>query len=179
MKSNINGIKIFKSNIYKDNRGFFKEAYKQKNLKNKQLIFHCTSTSKKNVLRGLHLQTKNTQAKFLTVIKGKIFDVLVDLRKNSKTFGKYYSIILSNQSYSSIYIPEGFAHGFCSLDKENIVYYLCSKYREKNYEIGILWNDKDLNIKWPIKKPIISKKDSKNISFKEYCNNYTKDEIKL
>lgn len=120
----------------------------------------------------MHLQTKNPQAKFLTVIKGRVFDVLVDLRKDSKTFGKYYSIILSNQSYSSIYIPEGFAHGFCGLDKENIVYYLCSKYREKNYEIGILWNDKDLNINWPIKKPILSKKDLKNISFKEYCNNY-------
>lgn len=120
----------------------------------------------------MHLQTKNSQAKFLTVIKGRVFDVLVDLRKNSKTFGKYYSIILSNQSYSSIYIPEGFAHGFCGLDKENIVYYLCSKYREKNYEIGILWNDKDLNINWPIKKPILSKKDLKNISFKEYCTNY-------
>jgi dTDP-4-dehydrorhamnose 3,5-epimerase len=178
MKSSIKGIKIFKSNIYKDNRGHFKETYKKKNLKNEQLIFHCTSSSKKNVLRGLHLQTKNPQAKFLTVIKGTIFDVLVDLRKDSKTFGRYYSIILSNQSYSSIFIPEGFAHGFCGLDKENIIYYLCSKYREKNYEIGILWNDKDLNINWPVKKPILSKKDLKNISFKEYYNNYIKDGIK-
>ena len=84
----------------------------------------------------------------------------------------YFSITLSTKSYSSIYIPEGFAHGFCSLDKENIVYYGCSKYREKNYEIGIKWNDQDLNIKWPIKKPILSKKDSHNISFKEYCNKY-------
>lgn len=173
MKTNINGIKIFKSNIYKDSRGFFKEVYKKKNLKKKNLIFHCVSSSKKNVLRGLHLQTKNPQAKFLTVVKGKIFDVMVDLRKNSKTFGKYYSIILSNQSYSSIYIPEGFAHGFCGLDRENIVYYLCSKYREKNYEIGIKWNDQNLKIKWPIKKPILSKKDLNNISFEDYCNNYS------
>jgi dTDP-4-dehydrorhamnose 3,5-epimerase len=172
MKININGIKIFKSNIYKDNRGFFKEVYKKRELKNKQFIFHCTSSSKKNILRGLHLQIKNPQAKFLTVVKGRIFDVAVDLRKNSKTFGKYFSITLSNKSYSSIYVPEGFAHGFYSLDKENIVYYGCSNYREKNYEVGILWNDKDLKIKWPAKKPIISKKDSKNISFKEYCNKY-------
>ena len=170
MKINISGIKIFKSNVYKDRRGFFKEVYKKKELQNKQLIFHCTSSSKKNVLRGLHLQTKNPQAKFLTVIKGKIFDVALDLRKNSKTFGKYFSVILSPKSYSSIYIPEGFAHGFCSLDKENIVYYGCSNYREKNYEIGILWNDKDLKIKWPVKKPILSKKDSQNISFEEYRN---------
>ena len=172
MKININGIKIFKSTTYKDSRGSFKEVYKKKILKKKQLIFHCTSSSKKNVLRGLHLQTKNSQAKFLTVIKGRIFDVAVDLRKNSKTFGKHFSITLSHKSYSSIYIPEGFAHGFCSLDKENIVYYGCSNYREKDYEIGILWNDQNLKIKWPIKKPILSKKDSKNISFKEYCNNY-------
>ena len=172
MKTNIDGIRIFKSNIYKDDRGFFKEVYKKKKLKMEQLIFHCTSSSKKNVLRGLHLQIKNPQAKFLTVIKGKIFDVMVDLRKNSKTFGKYFSITLSNKLYSSIYIPEGFAHGFCGLDKENIVYYGCSNYREKNYEVGIIWNDKDLKIKWPIKKPILSEKDSKNISFEKYCNKY-------
>jgi dTDP-4-dehydrorhamnose 3,5-epimerase len=172
MKINIKGIKVFKSNIYKDSRGFFKEVYKKKNLKNIKLIFHCTSSSKKNVLRGLHLQVKNPQAKFLTVIKGKIFDVMVDLRKNSKTFGKHFSIILSLESYSSVYIPKGFAHGFCSLDKENIVYYGCSDYREKNYEIGILWNDQHLKIKWPVKKPILSKKDLNNISFKEYCAKY-------
>jgi dTDP-4-dehydrorhamnose 3,5-epimerase len=173
MKINIKGIKVFKSPTFYDNRGSFKEVFNKKKLPRKKLIFDCVSNSKKNVLRGLHLQTKNSQAKFLTVIKGRIFDVLVDLRKDSKTFGKYFSITLSDRlSYSSIYIPEGFAHGFCCLDKENIVYYGCSNYRQRNYEIGILWNDKDLKIKWPIKKPILSKKDSKNISFKEYCNNY-------
>jgi len=173
MEINIKGIKIFKSKIFYDNRGSFKEAYKEKLLPNKKLIFDCVSSSKKNVLRGLHLQTKNPQAKFLNVIKGKIFDVLVDLRKNSNTFGKHFSIILSNQSlYSSIYIPEGFAHGFCGLEKENIVYYSCSNYREKDHEIGILWNDKNLNIQWPIKKTILSKKDLHNISFQEYCDKY-------
>jgi dTDP-4-dehydrorhamnose 3,5-epimerase len=172
MKINIKGIKIFKSNIHKDRRGFFKEVYKKKFLKNKQLIFHCTSSSKKQVLRGLHLQIKNPQAKFLTVIKGKIFDVVVDLRKNSKTFGKYFSITLSDRSCSSIYIPEGFAHGFWGLDKENVIYYGCSSYRKKECEIGILWNDQDLKIKWPGKKPILSIKDSKNISFKKYCDKY-------
>jgi dTDP-4-dehydrorhamnose 3,5-epimerase len=172
MKNKISGIKIFKSDIYKDNRGFFKEVYKKNIIKNKELIFHCTSSSKKNVLRGLHTQIKNPQAKFLTVLKGKIFDVLLDLRKKSRTFGMHFSITLSDQSYSSIYIPEGFAHGFCGLDNENIVYYGCSKYREIDHEIGIKWNDQDLNIKWPIKKPILSKKDFHNISFKEYCNKY-------
>ena len=79
----------------------------------------------------MHIQTKKPQAKYLTVIKGKIFDVAVDLRKNSKTFGKYFSFILTDKSYSSIYIPEGFAHGFCALDDQNIIYYGCSNYREK------------------------------------------------
>ena len=172
MKINISGIKIFKSKNFYDNRGYFKEVYKEKLLPNKRLIFDCVSSSKKNVLRGLHLQTKNPQAKFLTVIKGKIFDVIVDLRKNSKTFGKYFSIYLSNENCCSVYIPEGFAHGFCCLDKENIVYYSCSNYRQKDNEIGILWNDKDLKIKWPIKKPLLSNKDSKNISFLEYCEKF-------
>ena len=173
MKINIKGIKIFKSKIFYDNRGYFKEVYKKKLLANKELIFDCVSVSKKNVLRGLHLQIKNSQAKFVTVIKGEIFDVAVDLRKNSNTFGKYFSIILSDKgTYSTIYIPEGFAHGFCGLEKENIVYYGCSNYREKKHEIGIVWNDKDLKIKWPIKKPILSKKDLNNILFEEYCDRY-------
>jgi len=172
MKKKINGIKIFKSDLKKDSRGFFKEVYKKKKLKNKELIFHCLSYSKKNVLRGLHIQTKKPQAKYLTVIKGKIFDVAVDLRKNSKTFGKYFSFILTDKSYSSIYIPEGFAHGFCALDDQNIIYYGCSNYREKNYEVGILWNDKNININWPTKNPVVSKKDNNNISFKEYCKKY-------
>ena len=173
MKINIKGIKVFKSQIFYDNRGSFKEVYKKNYYLIKNLYSTVFQVLKKNVLRGLHIQTINSQAKFLTVIKGKIFDVLVDLRKNSKTFGKHFSITLSDRlSYSSIYIPEGFAHGFCALEKENIVYYGCSNYREKNHEIGILWNDKDLRIKWPIKKPILSDKDSKNISFEEYCKNF-------
>jgi dTDP-4-dehydrorhamnose 3,5-epimerase len=173
MKSKLfGGIKIFKTEIFKDKRGFFREIYKKKLIKNTNFIFDCLSISKKNVLRGLHIQTKNSQAKFLTVIRGEIFDVAVDLRKKSKTFGKYFSINLSSKNYCSIYIPEGFAHGFCCLDKENIVYYRNSNYRNKNNEIGILWNDPDINIKWPIKNPILSVKDKNNFSLKEYSNNF-------
>ena len=173
MKSKLfGGIKIFSPEVFKDNRGSFREVYKKKFIKNKNLIFSCLSVSKKNVLRGLHIQTKNSQAKFLTVIKGEIFDVAVDLRKKSKTFGKYFSINLSSKNYCSIYIPEGFAHGFYCLDKENIVHYCNSNYRNKNYETGILWNDPDLNIDWPIKNPILSIKDKNNLSLKEYSNNY-------
>ena len=173
MKSKLfGGIKIFKTEIFKDKRGFFREIYKKNLIKNANFIFDCLSISKKNVLRGLHIQTKNSQAKFLTVIRGEIFDVAVDLRKKSKTFGRYFSINLSSKNYCSIYIPEGFAHGFCCLDKENIVYYQNSNYRNKNNETGILWNDPDINIKWPIKNPILSVKDKKNFSLKEYSNNF-------
>jgi len=172
MRKKIKGIKIFKLNFFKDNRGNFLEIYKKKKIKEKNFIFDCVSISKKNVIRGIHMQVKNPQAKFLTVLKGKIFDVAVDLRKNSKTFGKYFSIYLSNKSYSSIYIPKGFAHGFCALAKENIIYYKNSNYRDKENEIGIMWNDSDIKICWPIKKPILSLKDKKNISFREYCKFY-------
>jgi dTDP-4-dehydrorhamnose 3,5-epimerase len=171
MKIKIKGITLYKSKINKDSRGYFTEIYKKKLLK-KNLIFHCLSSSKKFVLRGLHLQIKNSQAKFITVVSGKIFDVAVDLRRNSKTFGKFFKITLPYKSYNSIYIPEGFAHGFCGLSKNNIIYYCCTNYREKEHEVGILWNDKDLKIKWPIKNPILSKKDKNNITFKEYCDRY-------
>ena len=162
------GLKIVQSKIFKDGRGLFKEDFKNKFFKNKKFVFGCTSSSKKNVLRGLHLQTKSAQGKYVSVLKGIIYDVAVDLRKNSKTFGKYFKIILSNKNAKSIFIPAGFAHGFLALGKENIVYYLCTNYRSEGNEVGLLWNDKDLKIKWPIKNPILSKKDKNNIKFKEY-----------
>ena len=105
---------------------------------------------------------KKSQGKFISVIKGEIFDVAVDLRKSSKTYHKYFSIILNEKNSTSIYIPPGFAHGFASLGKENIVVYSCTNYRHKNSESGVIWNDKKLKIKWPIKKPILSKKDKNN-----------------
>ena len=164
----INGIKIYKNIVFKDKRGHFMEVYKKNEISKKDFVFNCYSISKKNVIRGLHIQKNNPQAKFLTVLKGSIFDVALDLRKNSKTFKKYFTITLNQKNYSSIYIPEGFAHGFCGLDKENIIFYSCSKYRDKASETGIRWDDKDLNIDWPTKKPIISQKDKKNLSLKEY-----------
>ena len=118
------------------------------------------------------MQTKNPQGKFISVIKGKIFDVAVDLRKNSITFEKFFTIILSEKNSLSIYIPPGFAHGFCALDKENFIIYSNTKYREAKSEIGIKYNDKTLNIKWPLKKPLISNKDKSNMSFKEYKKKY-------
>ena len=168
------GLKVIQSKIYKDNRGFFKENYKKKFFKNKNFIFGCMSKSNKNVVRGLHLQTKFLQEKYVSVLKGEIIDVVLDLRKNSKTFGKHFKVILSDTNGKSIFIPQGFAHGFLGLKKENIVYYTCTNYRSREHEVGLLWNDKDLKIKWPIKNPIISKKDKNNLKFREYKKLYLK-----
>jgi len=169
IKTKFNNLVLLKKHKFLDSRGYFQELVMEKNIK-KKFPFHVMSFSKKNIIRGLHIQTKNPQGKFITVIKGKIFDVAVDLRKNSKTYGKYYSKILSEKNSLSIYIPPGFAHGFCTLDKENFVIYSCTQYRNAKSEIGIKYNDQDLNIKWPIKEPVLSIKDKKNYSLKEFCN---------
>jgi dTDP-4-dehydrorhamnose 3,5-epimerase len=157
---------VFNSKNFHDKRGFFRELAIQKLIK-KKLVFTVVSKSKKNVLRGLHMQKKNKQGKYISVIKGKILDVVVDCRKNSKTFGKHYKIILSEKNCKSIFIPPGFIHGFLGLNDENIVIYSCTNYRDKNSEIGVKWDDKNLNINWNIKSPILSKKDNKNLNFKE------------
>ena len=160
LKTKISGPKIIKSKIFKDSRGFLKEVYQKRVIPNLNFPFDVMSYSKKNVLRGLHIQTKNPQAKIITVTHGKIFDVAVDLRKTSKSFGKYVGIIISDKDDYSFYIPEGFAHGFLCLSKECTVNYKCSNYREPKYERTLSWNDEDVKIKWPVKKPILSHKDA-------------------
>ena len=162
---------IVNNQSYKDKRGYFKEILLEKKIKEK-FPFLVMSYSKKNVIRGLHLQLNNSQGKYVSVIKGKIFDVCVDLRKNSKTFGKYFSVIISEKNSKSIFVPPGFAHGFCALDKENYVIYSCTRYRDAKSEVAINFNDRKLNIKWPIKKAIVSKKDKSAISFNEYLKKY-------
>ena len=166
-KTKFKDLFIYEKNTFKDKRGYFRELYLQKHFKTK-FPFDVMSYSKKNVLRGLHLQLKNTQAKLVTVLKGEIFDVCVDCRKNSKTFGKYFSIKLSDKENKSLFIPAGFAHGVYALSKEVVIHYKCSKYRHANSETGIIWNDKDLKINWPSKKVTLSKKDKNNISFKDF-----------
>ena len=167
IKTKIKDLVLVKTNIFKDNRGFFKEIEKSKILK-KKFVFDCFSYSKKNTLRGLHLQTKKSQAKIITVVQGKILDVVVDLRKRSKTFGKYFAIEMSQDSDFSLFIPENFAHGFLCLSKNCGVYYKCSNYRDKKSEITIKWNDRSLNIKWPIRYPILSKKDKLGLAFNSF-----------
>ena len=159
LKTNFKGLEIFESQNIFDNRGYFREVFIKKKSKN-DLIFTVASKSKKNVLRGLH-------GKYVSVVKGKILDVCVDCRTNSKSFGKNYKIILSEKNGKSIYIPPGFIHGFLGLEKENIVVYGCTNYRDKDSEMGVIWNDADLKIKWPIKKGF-SSKNSKIFKFKSF-----------
>ena len=167
IKTQIKDLILIKTELFRDKRGYFKEVEKFKVLK-KKFIFDCFSYSKKNTLRGLHLQTNKSQAKIITVVHGKILDVAVDLRKKSPTYGKYFSIEISDNSDFSIFIPTGFAHGFLCLSKNCAVYYKCTNHRDKKSEKTIKWNDKSLNIKWPIKRPILSKKDALGMNFIDF-----------
>tara|TARA_B100000900_G_scaffold381969_1_gene368804 strand:+ start:26 stop:556 length:531 start_codon:yes stop_codon:yes gene_type:complete len=167
IKTKFKDLFLYKKDTYKDNRGYFRELFIEKNFKNK-FPFDIMSLSKKNVLRGLHLQMTNPQGKLLTVIRGKMLDVAVDCRKKSKTYGKHFSIILSDKDNTSLFVPKGFAHGFCSLEDNTILHYKCTKYRNAKSEVGILWNDPELKIKWPTKKVIVSTKDKNNLSFLEF-----------
>ena len=168
-KTPFKDLLIIKSKQFYDNRGYFRELIRETKIKQK-FVFNVVSLSKKNVIRGLHYQGLKPQGKLVSVVKGKILDVAVDFRKKSKTYGKHYKIILSDKNQTSLFIPAGFAHGFASLDKENIVVYSCTNYRHQKSEDGILWNDKQLKINWPIKNPIISKKDLINPSFEHFKN---------
>ena len=151
-----------KNNV--DNRGSLRETFNDKILKKKFIFEYCT-TSKKNVFRGFHFQVKNKQSKYVNVVKGKILDVVIDLRKNSKTFGKIFSIILSKKNALGLFIPAGFAHAYYSYDKENVIYYKLDNYYTPKFESGIIYNDATINFKWPNKKMIVSKKDKNLPSF--------------
>lgn len=166
-KTKFKDLFIIQNKQFKDRRGYFKELLREKII-SKRFPFVVASFSKKNVIRGLHLQKINSQGKHVSVLKGKIFDVAVDLRKESKTHGQYYKCILSEKNSKSIFIPPGFAHGFQTLDKENYVIYSCTQYRNSKSEKVIKFDDKDINIKWPLKKSIISKKDKLGVSLKEF-----------
>ena len=159
------GLIIIKQKKHIDARGYLRETFRKNIIKSSELVFDYATASKKNVLRGFHFQSKFKQAKFVTVLKGKILDCVIDLRNKSKTFGKSYSIELSENNCKSLYIPEGFAHAYYSYDDKNIIYYKLSNYYYPEYEDGILWNDNYFKIRWPNKKPTISSKDKKLKTF--------------
>ena len=153
-----------KNNI--DNRGILRETFSNKFLKKKFVFEYCT-TSRQNVFRGFHFQTKNKQSKFVNVLKGKILDIVIDLRKKSKTFGKVYSLTLSKNNALGLFIPAGFAHAYLSLDKENIVYYKLDNYYNPKYESGIIFKDPELKLNLS-KKIKVSKKDKRLMTLREF-----------
>ena len=167
-KTKIKDLLVIKQKNNKDSRGTLRETYNKK-LLNKKFIFEYCTTSKKDILRGFHFQSKFQQAKYVNVLKGKILDVVIDLRKRSKTFGKSFKIILSKENAISLFIPRGFAHAYYSFEDENIIYYKLDNFYKPKYEHGIIHNDKKIKIKWPKRKMIVSKKDKKLKSFQNFC----------
>jgi len=169
IKTKFKDLLIIKQKNNKDKRGSLRETFNKKILK-KNFVFEYSTSSKANALRGFHFQYKFQQAKFVSVLKGKILDCVIDLRKNSKTFGKIFKIVLSDKNCVSLYIPEGFAHAYFSYEKINIVYYKLTNYYKPKFESGINLLDKKLKVNWPKKKFSISKKDKKLMTFSEFCN---------
>lgn len=162
-KTYIQDLILLTPNVYEDERGYFMESFNQKNIDKlikDRFVQDNESLSKKGVLRGLHFQRPPfEQSKLIRVIKGSILDVAVDLRKNSKTYGKHFKHVLSDKNKKQLYIPKGFAHGFLSLEEETILNYKCSEFYNAASEDSILWNDTDLNIDWGIISPILAEKD--------------------
>ena len=163
-KLDIDGVILIKPDIHYDSRGFFLESYTKKEFANKgineEFVQDNHSFSIKNTLRGLHYQIKPfEQSKLVRCISGEIMDVAVDIRKGSKTYGKYISVTLSSENKNMLYIPKGFAHGFLVTSDYAEVIYKVDNYYSRNHERGIIWNDETIGIRWPIDNPIISEKD--------------------
>ena len=167
-KNKIKNLLIIKQKNNIDKRGSLREIYNKKIFKKNNFVFEYCTISKKNSLRGFHFQYKFQQAKYVSVLKGKILDCVIDLRKKSKTFGKTFKIILSEKNCLSLYIPEGFAHAYYSYEKLNVVYYKLSNFYKPEFESGINVMDKNLKIKWPKKNCQISKKDKNLKSFNDF-----------
>jgi len=172
-------------NPLRDERGFFMRTFDYQVFLNKNLNSHWvqenhSGTIKKNTLRGLHLQLPPfSETKLIRCIKGKVFDVFVDLRKDSATFGQWDSVELSEDNYKMILIPKGFAHGFYTLSDNCEVTYKVDNYYSPSHEIGLLWDDPDLGIKWPGRNPLLSEKDRQNLTLKEFIHRYNNIEVLL
>lgn len=179
-KMSIDGVVIIQPFYHEDNRGVFIKDYDSVVFENngfKDISFkeEFYSRSKKGVVRGLHFQTLKPQSKIVSCIKGAVFDVVVDLRKNSPSFGKYVSVELSEKNHLSIYIPKGCAHGFMALEDDTITYYKCDSEYMKNNDSTIKWNDKDIGIDWPrclVDKIILSDRDENAMEFISFCSKY-------
>lgn len=173
-KTDIEGIFVVQPTVFEDNRGYFMETYHEKEFKDAgyDLTFVQDNQAKstKGVLRGLHLQVNYPQGKLVRVIKGEVFDVAVDLRANSPTYGKWFGTILSEENKKQLFIPPKFAHGYLVLSDEAEFVYKCTEFYNSEDESGIKWNDEDISIDWPlddVEEVILSDKDKKWPSFKD------------
>jgi len=159
----LEGVIIIKPDIYKDDRGFFTETYSKDKYYSlgirEEFVQDNYSRSKKNTLRGLHYQINKPQGKLVRVINGRVLDVAVDVRKDSKTFGQYFSVFLDDVNFYQLYMPPGIAHGFCVVSEFADFEYKCTNFYSPKNEKGILWSDSDININWPVANPIVSSKD--------------------
>jgi dTDP-4-dehydrorhamnose 3,5-epimerase len=166
-QTELDGILLIEPTVHNDSRGRFFESYEKKKYKaigiQEDFVQDNQSLSFKNVLRGLHYRVEPEQAKLVRVVKGEVFDVVVDIRKKSPTFGKWQSFILSEANHLQVYVPVGFAHGFCVLSETAEFLYKVSEYYSGEKEKGIIWNDPDIGVKWPISDPILSGKDKINL----------------
>lgn len=175
-KTKINGVFLIKPQVFKDNRGHFFESFNSKKFNEAtgldvQFVQDNQSLSSKNVLRGLHFQHPPfAQAKLVSVIKGEVLDVVVDIRKESDTFGEYIAENLNEENHHQLFIPEGMAHGFLTLKDDTIFSYKCSNYYDKGSEDGIIWNDSNLKIDWKIKNPLVSEKDQLAQNFASFVS---------
>jgi len=167
-------VKIIESAVFGDERGFFMETWSQKKFeelvtgKPTTFVQDNHSKSKKGILRGLHYQTENTQGKLVRVVSGEVFDVAVDIRKDSPTFGQWVGVYLSAENKRQLWVPEGFAHGFYVTSEEAEFVYKCTNYYHPKSEISLAWNDEDIGIEWPcVDSPTLSSKDYNAISLKK------------
>ena len=174
--TNIDGVYLIKPRIFKDDRGVFFESFNEQIFKKKidsklNFVQDNQSLSYKGVLRGLHFQNPpHAQAKLVSVVKGSVIDVVVDLRKDSVTYGKYILEELSEYNNHQLFVPKGMAHGFLTLEDNTIFSYKCSGFYHKESEDSLLWNDSTLNIKWPNSNPILSKKDKNAKKFSSFVS---------
>ena len=161
----LDGLVIIEPQIFGDSRGFFLETHHQERYHkagiNRIFVQDNVSLSVKGTLRGLHFQITKPQAKLAQALTGEIFDVAVDIRRDSATFGRWFGTYLSEKNKHQLFIPEGFAHGFCVLSESALFAYKCSEYYDPDDEGGILWSDQSLAIDWPVNDPIVSEKDSR------------------
>lgn len=175
----IRGLVVIEPKIYSDNRGFFYEFFNRQQLLkygiDEEFVQGNHSKSNFGVLRGLHFQREQAQGKLIRVLKGEILDVVVDLRKDSETFGKYFKMILSESNRKMLFVPKGFAHGFLTLQDDTEIEYLCTDFYAPTFDSGVIWNDKDLDIDWELEKYgleegnlIISEKDKNQQTLKEF-----------